>query len=241
MSDANKVTLRYFSCRGRAQPLRDALSDAGVDFADVQVMDWRTRPQPREVAGLFGSLPTLTWGKVDACETLPIARLIGDRLGHTRGLAERQVVEHEAACSAMLSDVMVPIANAIWSDLLFPGADPKSATARQSPRWRSKLARAAALLPDDLPFLGGEAPVIADFFLFEAFDTLGMLLGSALVPRLERELPRLARLARDILARPRVASVYAARPPRFTGRPDEPQVLARLHACNPSELWPASA
>jgi glutathione S-transferase len=241
MADTNQVILRYFSCRGRAQPLRDALSDAGVAFDDVQITDWRARPQPPEIAGLFGSLPTLTWGDVDACETLPMARLIGERLGHTRGLSERRVVELEAACSAMLTDVLVPIAHAIWSDLLFPGSDAKGVTARQSPRWRSKLARAAALLPRDRPFLGGEAPVIADFFLFEAFDTLGMLLGPALAPRLERELPRLTRLARDLLARPRVASVYAARPPRFTGRPDEPQVLARLHAGDPSELWPASA
>jgi glutathione S-transferase len=141
----------------------------------------------------------------------------------------------------MLTDVLVPIAHAIWSDLLFPGSDAKRVTARQSPRWRSKLARAAALLPRDRPFLGGESPVIADFFLFEAFDTLGMVLGPELAPQLERELPRLTRLARDLLARPRVASVYAARPPRFTGRPDEPQVLARLHASDPSELWPASA
>jgi glutathione S-transferase len=232
------VVLRYFSCRGRAQPLRDALTDAAVAFTDVCVVDWRTRAQPREVAGPFASLPTLSWGDVHACETLPIARLVADRLGHTRGLSESRVLELEATCSAMYLDVMVPVAQAIWSDVIFPGADPGGVTALHLPRWISKLRRAGALLPEDRSFLGGDAPLVADFFLYEAFDAVASLIGPRLAPRLEREVPRLARLVRDVRVRSRMAASEAQRHPRFTGRPDEPEVLRRVHAREPAELWP---
>jgi glutathione S-transferase len=241
MTDSSTVILRYFTCRGRAQPLRDALSDAGVPFQDICVTDWRTRPQPASVAGLFASLPTLTWDGVEACETLPIARLVADRLHHTRGLSEQRMIELEAVCSAMYTDVMVPIAQVIWCDVLFPGADARDVTKRRVPRWVSKLERGAALLGDDHRFLGGDAPVVADFFLFEAFDAVRTLLGPPHSPRLERELPRLARLTSDMLGRPRFASCHARRPPRFTGRPDELEVLARVHECDPAELWPTDS
>jgi glutathione S-transferase len=237
----DSVVLRYFSCRGRAQPLRDALTDAGFAFTDVVVLDWRTRAQPREIAGPFASLPTLSWGDVHACETLPIARLVADRLGHTRGLSESRVLELEATCSAMYLDVIVPVAHAIWSDVLFPGADPRGVTARQLPRWLTKLRHAGALLPDDRPFLGGDAPVVADFFLYEAFDAVASLIGPRLAVRLEREAPRLARLVRDVRARPRMAESQPQRHARFTGRPDEAEVLQRVHACEPAELWPGSS
>jgi hypothetical protein len=40
-----RILLRYFPVRGRAQAIRDALVDAGVDFEDLRVplSDWRSR------------------------------------------------------------------------------------------------------------------------------------------------------------------------------------------------------
>jgi hypothetical protein len=55
----DRIVLRYFDCLGRAQPLRNALVDAGVAFDDERISigpSWRTVKEQAE-GGPFGSLP----------------------------------------------------------------------------------------------------------------------------------------------------------------------------------------
>src|SRR5690349_22857876 len=95
------VTLRYFQCRGRAQPIRHALHDAQVAFEDVQLSlaEWPEFRANPDVAGAYQGLPTLTWNDVTVAETLPIASFVAKRLGEYRELTDAEIAFREAVCS----------------------------------------------------------------------------------------------------------------------------------------------
>ena len=86
----DRVVLRYFDCLGRAQPIRNALVDAGVAFEDQRItigQSWRALKEQAE-GGPFGSLPVLEWGDDCVAQAMPIAGYVARRLGH-RERAER--------------------------------------------------------------------------------------------------------------------------------------------------------
>jgi len=69
---------------------------------------------------------------------------------------------------------------------------------------------------------------MADFFAAESVECLSYLLGEP--EALGQRLPRLVSLNRRLRERPALAAAFLARPARFTARPDEEAVIARLRA-----------
>lgn len=226
------VVLRYFDAQGRAQPLRNALSDAGISFDDLRVTlaTWPPHREDPGFGGLFAALPTLTWDGETVSETLSIASYIARQLGQYDGLAAVEIAKYEAVVSCAYLDVVRSLADVLWAPLLYPGADVATVTPRKLDWSLGKLARLSTLLPDDsgAPWLGGSRPVVADFFLGEAVEVTRYLLGPSRDGLLQQRIPRAFAHAERLRARSSLATAWGARPARFTANPEEPASVARI-------------
>jgi glutathione S-transferase len=227
------VELRYFGCRGRGQALRYALIDAGVDFADVVFQADQSWPEHKAspgISGPFSALPLLIWGDHRVAQTLAIAAYISRQLGQYAGRADDEIAGRESVTSAAYLDFtslvselfrprLVPVAEQ-WS-LYFSWFIPRI-TARPAGLERL-LATSAA------PFFGGTAPVVADYFVFEALDVWLELLGAPFEQVLQY-CPRLRQHRATLAARPALAAYLASgrRPSSLTASPLEPEIRERL-------------
>jgi glutathione S-transferase len=236
MTDA-RVVLRYFPVRGRAQALRHSLQDAGVDFEDVRVpvADWPRCREDRALSGPYRALPTLRWAGIVLAETLPIAGFIARKLGQYDGIGDDGIARREGICSTCYFDVLQRLVEVIRADQSYPGADCGLTFSVAAPRILQKLSFVEEQVPAG-SWIGGAAPVVADFFAVEAFDVLRYVLGPAKSAALAERFPRLTALARAVEERPRLAGAFENRPARFTGRSDEDRVLEQLRVVDLSSL-----
>lgn len=228
------VTFRYFPALGRAQALRDVLyeaasADAGIRFSEVRVplAEWRSHNTDPSFAGPFQSLPTLTWGADTLAEALAIAAFLSRQLGHYDGLSAAQIARLEAIVSCCYVDVTVMVGMAIWGEVLFPGTTVEAGAERIVPRLLNKLARVEAQLPET-GWLGGAQPHVADFFVFEAHESVALLLGPNRSDALRARLPSLTAFAERMRRRPALAASWAQRPTFFSGSADESAMLQRI-------------
>jgi len=228
----DRVLLRYFDCLGRAQPIRNALVDAGVAFEDQRITvsdSWRTLKEQAE-GGPFGSLPVLEWGDDHVAQALPIAGYVARRLGQYEGLDAIGIARLEMVASAAYLDVIVELAMMIWVPMTVPDAEAGMRFSNHEARILHKLDRFDRMLASrDGPFFGGLRPAVADFFVVEALDMTRAVLGE----RLDATLLRASRLPdmRERLARGDAIARYVGegkRPTRFTGSPNEAESLARI-------------
>lgn len=228
------VILRYFDAQGRAQALRNALSDAGLSFEDVRVTPatWPPHREDPGFGGLFAALPTLTWDGDTVSETLSIASYVAKRLGHYDGLGAVEIAKHEAVVSCAYLDVVRSLADLLWAPVLYPGADFATNTPRILGWSLGKLGRLSALLPDGggAPWLGGSRPAVADFFLCEAVEVMRYLLGPSRDGSLRQRIPRAFAGVEHLRALPSLTKAWEARPLRLTANPDEPASVDRVRA-----------
>ena len=234
------VVLRYFDAQGRAQALRNALSNAAISFDDVRVT-LATWPRHREdpgFGGLFAALPTLTWDGETVSETLSIASYIAKRLGHYDGLEAVEIAKYEAVVSCAYLDVVRSLADVLWAPLLYPGVDVATITPRKLDWSLGKLVRLSTLLPGDggAPWLGGSRPVVADFFLGEAVEVMRYLLGPSRDGFLQQRIPRAFAQAERLRALSSLARAREARPAQFTASPEEPASVARVRGYDLSSI-----
>ena len=185
------VVLRYFDAAGRAEPIRLALADAGVAFDDVRVASehWLTKRVDAAFSGPFRALPTLTWDDAFICETLPLATFVANKLGHHGGLDDIAIARAEAICSSAYLDILVRCGESIYSDMMYPGADVARSFAFVGARVLEKLECIEAC--SDATWIGGDRPVMADFFATEAYVCGGLVFGPKRQAALAKRLPRL--------------------------------------------------
>ena len=121
----DRIVLRYFDCLGRAQPLRNALVDAGVAFDDERITigpSWRTVKEQAE-GGPFGSLPVLEWGDDCVAQALPIAGYVARRLGQYDGLDAMAIAHLEMVASAAYLDVIAELVMMLWVPSAVPDTE----------------------------------------------------------------------------------------------------------------------
>jgi glutathione S-transferase len=231
-----KVVLRYFPLVGRAQPLRNALADAGIAFEDhrFSAEAWHAGRVDPELGGAYHGLPTLSWGDVTVSETLPIASFIARQSGEYDGLSSAELARREAVCSNCYLELIVRLGELIWVDLMYPGADSCKALTALAPRMLEKLAGVEAQLHE--PWLCGPRPGLADHFAAEALHALRRALSPARDATLRTELPRLFHHTRRLLERPSMHAATRDRPAAFTARPDEAAVLATMQTADLAPL-----
>jgi glutathione S-transferase len=227
-----RIVLRYFDCVGRAQPLRNALVDAGVAFDDERIAvspSWRTVKEQAE-GGPFGSLPVLEWGDDCVAETLPIAGYIARRLGQYESLDSMAIAQLEMVASAAYLDVMAEVFMMLWLPTALPDAEATTRFGHHEARILRKIARIDRMLASrHEPFFGGQRPVIADFFVVEAVDIARGALGARIDAALGKA-PRLAAMREQLARRDAIARYVAEgrRPTRLSGSPNEGDSLERI-------------
>jgi glutathione S-transferase len=227
-----RVLLRYFDCLGRAQPLRNALVDAGVTFEDQRIaigVSWRALKEQAD-GGPFGSLPVLEWGDDCVAQALPIAGYLARRLGHYDGLDAMGIARLEMVASAAYLDVIAELAMMLWVSTTLSDAEAAARFSNHEARILHKVDRFDRMLASSGdPFFGGQRPAVADFFVVEALDMTRAVIGERLDAALGRA-PRLAEM-RERLARRDAIARYVGdgkRPTRLTGSPNEAESLARI-------------
>jgi glutathione S-transferase len=219
------VTLRYFQCRGRAQPIRHALHDAKVAFEDIQLSlaEWPEHRENPAFAGAYLGLPTLTWDDDTVTETLPIASFVAKRLGEYRELTDAEIAYREAVCSNCYIELCLRLGELIWSSAIHPNT--ANVVAVFAPRMLSKLEGVDRQL-EQRRWLCGAEPGVADWFAAEGYDAMRDLVGPERWAALARRVPKLDAHAERL--RERVQSI--TRPASFTSRPDEAAALTELRA-----------
>jgi glutathione S-transferase len=228
----DRVLLRYFDCLGRAQPIRNALVDAGVAFEDQRITVGHSWHMLKEQAdgGPFGSLPVLEWGDDCVAQALPIAGYLARRVGHYEGLDAMGIARLEMVASVAYLDVIVELAMMLWVPTTVPDAEAATRFSNHEARILHKVDRLNRILAScGGPFFGGHRPAVADFFVVEAIDMTRAVLGERLDAALRRA-PRLAEM-RERLARRDAIARYVGegkRPTRLTGSPNEAESLARI-------------
>ena len=225
-----RVTLRYFQCAGRAQPLRLALADAGIAFEDLRVAmdEWPAHKLTPAFAGPHACLPTLTWNDATVAETLPIASFLAKRLGQYEGLDDEAIALREAVSSTCYIEILTRVAEVVYADGLHPGVDLPKSFALIGSHMMTKLDRVEANASGD--FLFGDEPCVPDFFAYEALFHLRRTRAPADHAAFAARYPRLHALEARLDARPRFAAEKAKRPTGFTVHPNEEGILASVHA-----------
>jgi len=238
MNTTPPIILRYFACRGRAQPLRDFLYDADIKFQDEQ-FEFETFPHPwlearsnRDFSGPFASLPVFQQGDFQISETLAIASYLEHTIGQKNiHRDECKLATLNMISSACYLEIIVSIGELIWSEGLSPQLRLEDAISEKLPKILDKLRSVDRLVPNDDKYFGGNIPSVADFFVFEAFDAIRYFLGPNNAPLTQR-LRELDGLSRRLLSRPRFAAMFTAgfRPASMTSYPEENAVIEKARA-----------
>ena len=74
--------------------------------------EWSSRRDDPQIAGVFGSLPTLTWDGRTISETLPIASFVASRLGERDGLDDVSFALREGIVSCAYLEIILGVAPA---------------------------------------------------------------------------------------------------------------------------------
>jgi glutathione S-transferase len=119
--------------------------------------------------------------------------------------------------------------------VLYPGSDLARTAPRALARTLDKLARVVQLLPE-IGWLGGDRPVVADFFVAEAAETVRYVFGPVRDMPLRARFPRLFEHAERVSARPAIIRERDRRPPNPTASANKRHAVERIYALDLSTL-----
>jgi hypothetical protein len=223
------VRLRYFACRGRAEPIRHFLRDRAVVFedarepiADLRETLARLRDDPSRAAP-FGLLPVLDWDDLRVTQTLPIASFVGRELGLHARLDSPALARLDAVASAAYSELTSVLPELTWAPLWYPEVPLERLVKRASRTPCGYPARFEQVLGDEHAWFGGAEPHVADFFVFEGLAAWCDVLGPPYAEAIAR-LPKLSAWWDRACARV-VGDATRAVP--FTASPHEADVFGR--------------
>ncbi len=165
----SRPELTYFDIRGRAEPIRLLLEEAGVAYDDVQVPSERwPELKPRLP---FGELPRLRIDGHELFQTYAICRYLARRHG-LEGEKEAQRLRCDVAVEA-LRDAKDQMGHAFWR----PGfEEQRGVFVEQELRPRlDALARFHETNPARSGFWAGDSPTLADLVAFSYLEDVEAL------------------------------------------------------------------
>jgi hypothetical protein len=224
-----EISLRYFDCRGRAEPIRHLLRDRGVAFEDVREPIDDVRRSIAELgknpglAAPYGLLPVLDWDGFRVTQTLPIANFVARELGLHSGFASRALARLEGIASAAYCELTSSLPDIVWSPLWCKNEPFEAVLERVSRLPSSFPRRLEPVLAERDAWFGGADPAPADFFVFEGLSAWCALLGEPYLEAIRKQPKLFAWWGR---ARERVHSASLQETP-FTASPFEAQLFAR--------------
>mmetsp|Transcript_33910 Transcript_33910/g.52837 ORF Transcript_33910/g.52837 Transcript_33910/m.52837 type:complete len:228 (-) Transcript_33910:915-1598(-) len=170
------VTLRYFEGRGRAQALRYALVDAGVEFKDDKVSiqnimsgNWYNMKSNAAVSGPFGTLPVMDWGSTRIGQTEAIAGYLYHKLGHGEGGTPEKAAMSAAITSLGHQDMIVlciQLVNVVGSMSGITDEQVTQSVQSCQARVNSILPHLETLINNaSTEYLLGDTPCMGDYFV----------------------------------------------------------------------------
>jgi glutathione S-transferase len=224
--------LRYFAARGRAQFLRYYLRIREIAFTDEEVelspdfAAWAAIRGDRSVSGPFQRLPVLHCDGHLIAETPVIAAFVHRRFGDERSLSASQNLQHAMLLSSLYSDVMMPVGILIWADIALVGVDVAALAKRTLERMNALFHNLERTLIEWQWFAQtAQRPVtVADCLLWEELSVAQHVFGAHMPLG---SWPELARFHAEF-AGLGVCERELAKPRPVTGRPGEPEVIAKL-------------
>jgi len=222
------IILRYFDCRGRAQPLRYYLEHLGVKFIDERVPftdgwnTWAVMKGNPELSGPFGKLPVLVWDGHLLVET----NLISSFLQQELDPSPKAMLINQA--QSALSDDLARLYELLNLDLMAPGADIRLVSQRvESDLTDSLRCYEVAAGGLENPFLHSSGHSIAAFWLHEVVQMARSLFGNR-ADVLISGLSYLSEIMANLALLPALKYTNHAVPTFWTARPDEPESLALM-------------
>ena len=191
--------LTYFQFRGLGEPTRLMLEDLGLAHQDQRIDlfsdDWpKLSPQLP-----FGQLPRLEIDGLTLFQSHAILRYLA-RANSLAGDTEAERLRCDVSVEAA-RDVQQRLWDHFWS----PGSDTEAAaTAFATGQLAGELAKLDGWL-GDAPYVGGERPLFADYFVLTVLDEAGGFFPAAL----ERA-QALASYRRRMRQRPGIAAYIAS-------------------------------
>jgi glutathione S-transferase len=236
------VALRYFDCRGRAEPLRHLLRDRGVAFEDArEPIDDVRRTIARldaepALAAPFGLLPVLDWDGFRVAQTLAIASFVSRELGAYAALDGRAVARVESLASAAYCELTCVLPEIVWSPLWCAGLPFERLLKRVARTPCTYPRKLESVLQAGEPWFCGADPLAADFFVFEGLAAWQAILGEPYVLAIA-QLPKLSAWWARASERVQTKTFERA---RFTASPFEVELFARAreHTSVHGLPWP---
>jgi hypothetical protein len=224
------ITLRYFDCRGRAQPLRFFFTHLDAPFMDERVPftdgweAWSKIKGDPLASGPFGKLPVLQWDERLLAETGPIYSFVQAQLAPSSSIGG--ILEAQSALSGDLAQLY----ELLNLDMVAPGADIGEVANRVHSSLVDSFQRYEALLSrNENPFDPPQFHSVASFWLLEVWQLTQVLLGTSADALIEGLLG-LQSVLHEMSLLPAVAEAEEVIPQFWSARPDEPERLLQLHA-----------
>jgi glutathione S-transferase len=233
MTQTPEIVLRYFAARGRAQFLRYYFRIRDIAFTDEEVAlsadfaAWAPVRADRALSGPFQKLPVLHCDGQLIAETPVIAAFLHQRFGDERSLSAAENLQHAMLVSSLFVDVMMPIGMLIWVDLAYAGVDVPAAARRTLERLNAHWHNLERTLIEWQWFAhASNRPVtIGDCLLWEELSVAQHVFG----PHVSLgSWPELRRFHAEFAGRAVCERELQSKPRPVTGRPGEPDAIARL-------------
>ncbi|XP_011679509.2 S-crystallin SL11 [Strongylocentrotus purpuratus] len=114
MADNPKYRLTYFTTRGRAEPIRLLLTDAGIEFEDRRFSEkeWFERKESGEFP--LNQIPILEADGKTMVQSRAIMRHLARKYGYN-GKTEEEAYQIDVLCEA-LEDLVANVFNIVFSD-----------------------------------------------------------------------------------------------------------------------------
>jgi glutathione S-transferase len=196
----------------------------------AEIPAWRERAADPEEGGPFASLPVLDWNGHRVAQTLAIAGYLDAKLGHEARFPSLEACSFQRmVASAAHLDMQAVYSGLLWLPADAPDEQLRGVTRSLLRNLEKRLAQLERVHGEAAHglFFAGEAPALADFFVYESIDRARSVFGIAFEGALA-QCRHMGALAEAMDARPGIASCTA--PEQVTGSPSELELRTRLPA-----------
>jgi len=189
----SKLTLTYFSGRGRAEPIRFILAEAGVDYVDNRIAD----PTPLKPKLAFGQLPSLEDGDLHLVQSITIARYLAKK----HNLVGKDIKEQAQA--DMIVDGVLDVTAA--RNAAKTEEEKQKFASEGLPKWLGFFEE--LLKKNGGKFFVGDNLTWADLYVYYSLENTVNV-----VPKALDSFPTLKSFRESIASRPKIAAWLAKRP-----------------------------
>ncbi|XP_054754454.1 S-crystallin SL11-like [Lytechinus pictus] len=212
MAEAPKYRLTYFVTRGRAEPIRLLLVDAGIEFEDRRFTDeqWLERKKSGEFP--LNQLPILEADGKTMVQSRAIMRHLARKYGYN-GATEEETYQIDVLCEA-LEDLVASVFNIVFSDFDQAYKDKLKENLPQTiiPRQLKFLEKALEDNPSGSGYFVGQDATLVEFTYFTFIENVLNMFPDVMDPA---EYPKLHANRELVRSREKIAAYLHKQIPSY--------------------------